>query len=132
MSDAIGNNELSANGWAAVPRDFTKALADVDKNKQAEITVRDAHPPSTDIAKRTHDFAKEQLPEKTFNHSMRVWYYGKRLSYEKNLFSESAAHPGLNILCPKQEVACIVIAGLLTAARECNCTRPLPASGTLT
>jgi hypothetical protein len=36
---------------------------------------------------------------------------------KKTFFSESAAHPELNILCPKQEVAYIVIAGLLTAAR---------------
>jgi hypothetical protein len=80
MSDGIGNDGLSANGWAAVPRDFAKSLADVDKNEHAEMTVRDANPPNTNIVKRTHEFAKERLPERTFNHSMRVWYYGKRSS----------------------------------------------------
>jgi cyanamide hydratase len=77
MSDSINNAELSANGWAAMPRSFTKSLAAVDKNKQAEPSVSDANPPSTDLAKKVHDFAKQQLPEKTFNHSMRVWYYGE-------------------------------------------------------
>jgi cyanamide hydratase len=84
MSDGIGNDGHSANGWAAVPRDFAKSLADVDKNEHAEMTIRDANPPSTNIAKRTHEFAKEQLPEKTFNHSMRVWYYGKQSSRNHN------------------------------------------------
>lgn len=77
MFDSIKNAELSANGWAVVPRSFTKSLADVDKNKQAELSVSDAKPPSTDLATKVHDFAKQQLPEKTFNHSMRVWYYGE-------------------------------------------------------
>lgn len=77
MSDNTKNAELSANGWSAVPRSFAKSLADVDKNKHAELSVPDASPPSTDLAKKVHAFAKQQLPEKTFNHSMRVWYYGK-------------------------------------------------------
>lgn len=77
MSDNIKNAELSPNGWAAVSRSFKKSLADVDKNKQAELSVNEAKSPSTEVAKKTHAFAKEQLPEKTFNHSMRVWYYGE-------------------------------------------------------
>jgi cyanamide hydratase len=112
MSDNIKNDGPSANGWAAVPRNFTKSLADVDKNKQAEMTVSEANPPTTDIAKKTHDFAKEQLPEKTFNHSMRVWYYGKRLSHKWT----HARHLELDILCLKQEVAYIVITGLADSA----------------
>jgi hypothetical protein len=78
MSDNTKNAELSANGWAAVPRSFSKSLADVDKHKQAEMSVDQAEPPNSDIAKKTQAFAKEQLPEKTFNHSMRVWYFGKQ------------------------------------------------------
>lgn len=76
MSADTKNNELAANGWTAVPRSFGKSLADVDKSKQAESTVDEASPPSTDLARKTHEFAKEKLSEKTFNHSMRVWYYG--------------------------------------------------------
>lgn len=77
MSDGSKNAELSANGWTAVPRSFTKSLADVDKNKQAELVTNNVKLPSSEIAKKTHDFSKAQLPEKTFNHSMRVWYYGE-------------------------------------------------------
>ncbi|EAT83809.2 hypothetical protein SNOG_08641 [Parastagonospora nodorum SN15] len=75
MSADTKNNGLAANGWTAVPRSFKKSLADVDKSKQAELTVDKAGAPSTDLARKTHEFAKEKLPEKTFNHSMRVWYY---------------------------------------------------------
>ena len=77
MSDRIKNAELSVNGWNAVPRSFTKSLADVDKTKQADLSVSDANPPNSDIAMKTREFAEQQLPEKTFNHSMRVWYYGQ-------------------------------------------------------
>jgi cyanamide hydratase len=77
MFDSTKNTEFAANGWTAVPRSFTKSLADVDKNKQAELVTDRVDFPSSEIAKKTYDFAKEQLPEKTFNHSMRVWYYGK-------------------------------------------------------
>ncbi|KAH4924620.1 hypothetical protein HBI65_153570 [Parastagonospora nodorum] len=79
MSADTKNNGLAANGWTAVPRSFKKSLADVDKSKQAELTVDKAGAPSTDLARKTHEFAKEKLPEKTFNHSMRVWYYGKAI-----------------------------------------------------
>lgn len=71
------NAEFPQNGWAAVPRSFKSSLADVDKNKQAELSVRNANPPDSDIANKTHEFVKQQLPGKTYNHSMRVWYYGK-------------------------------------------------------
>ncbi|KAH7088990.1 hypothetical protein FB567DRAFT_322159 [Paraphoma chrysanthemicola] len=76
MSAGYDFPELSANGWTAVPRSFQKSLADVDKNRQAELVLSDAKLPSSDIARKTEQFAKQQLPEKTFNHSMRVWYYG--------------------------------------------------------
>jgi cyanamide hydratase len=77
MSDEVKSTELAANGWPAVPRSFAKSLADVDKNNQAELSIQAVNPPSTNVAQKTHEFAKQQLPERTFNHSMRVWYYGE-------------------------------------------------------
>jgi cyanamide hydratase len=71
------NAEMSINGWTAVPRSFAKSLADVDQEKQAKLSVDDVELPDSELAKRTHAYAKEQLPEKTFNHSMRVVYFGK-------------------------------------------------------
>ena len=77
MSNGVKNTEMSTNGWAAVPRSFDKSLVDVDKNKQAELSVKDVKLPDSTIAKKTYAFAKQQLPERTFNHSMRVVYFGK-------------------------------------------------------
>lgn len=77
MSAHTRNDHLTRNGWAAVPRDFTKSLANIDKNTHAELSVKNVTLPESEIVRKTYEFAKEQLPEKTFNHSMRVVYYGK-------------------------------------------------------
>ena len=77
MSDSISHDDFSTNGWAAVSRSFTKSLTNVDKARQAELSVQHIRLPTSDIARKTYKFAKEQLPEKTFNHSMRVVFYGQ-------------------------------------------------------
>jgi hypothetical protein len=135
MSPTQKDAELSGNGWTAVPRSFTKSLAGVDKNKQAELSVQEATPPSTDIAKTTWAFAKEKLPEKTFNHSMRVWYYG--MSYFTAMFSTRIM---IRTSTPVASIAdethihwtrldcCPQAYSLLTVARICNCADPLSAS----
>ncbi|KAF2873329.1 hypothetical protein BDV95DRAFT_489661 [Massariosphaeria phaeospora] len=76
MSDGTNNQDLTANGWTAVPRSFSKGLTHVDKNLQAKISVSDIKLPDSDIVRKTYQYAKKELPEKTFNHSMRVYYYG--------------------------------------------------------
>jgi len=76
MSDGTNNQELAANGWSAVPRSFLKGLSDVDQNSPAKISVDDVKLPKSDLVTMTYEYAKKGLPEKTFNHSMRVYYYG--------------------------------------------------------
>jgi len=77
MSNESQNTEISTNGWAAMPRSFMQSLAEVDKDIHAKLSVPDVRLPDSDIAKKTYKFAKRELPERTFNHSMRVWYYGE-------------------------------------------------------
>jgi cyanamide hydratase len=60
-----------------VPRGFVKSSAGEDANEHAERAVDDVNAPESGIARETYAFAKEQLPEKTSSHSMRVWYNGK-------------------------------------------------------
>ncbi|KAF2121397.1 hypothetical protein BDV96DRAFT_640789 [Lophiotrema nucula] len=76
MSDSTKNQELAKDGWTAVPRAQSKILANVDKNKPAKISVDNIKLPNSDIARKTQAYAKKELPEKTYNHSMRVYYYG--------------------------------------------------------
>ena len=72
-----GNSDVVANGWSAVPRSQVKLLAELENPEPVKISVDDIPVPNSDIAKKTLEYAKKELPEKTFNHSMRVWYYGK-------------------------------------------------------
>lgn len=76
MSNNAESQELFANGWKPVPRSFSKGLADIDKNKPAKVSVEAVPVLRSDIVGKTYEYARKELPEKTFNHSMRVWYYG--------------------------------------------------------
>jgi hypothetical protein len=129
MSDSTKNTRLAANGWTAVPRSFTKSLADVDKNKQAELVTDGVKPPSSEIAKKTYEFAKEQLPEKTFNHSMRVWYYGKYKSFVSKIdciVYTSVPVDGKYCISPKRRRRLDSFLGLLTTLRTRHRAHTLP------
>jgi cyanamide hydratase len=80
MSDGQKNQELAGNGWTAVPRSQAKVLGQLENGfEPANIKVDDIKVPDSDVAKKTYEYAKRELPGKTFNHSMRVYYYGKLL-----------------------------------------------------
>jgi len=74
----MSNNEasISTDGWTAVPRAQSKVLSNVDANAPAKFVVDDIKLPDSEVVKKTYEYAKEKLPEQTFNHSMRVYYYG--------------------------------------------------------
>jgi cyanamide hydratase len=77
MSHSDIDQDVATNGWAAVPRSFSKGLLDVDQKSPAKISVDDVKLPNSDLVRRTFEYAKKELPENTFNHSMRVYYYGE-------------------------------------------------------
>ena len=72
MSDLV-----KEHGWTAVPRDpcallnGKKNVKDPKPRYVQNITV-----PQTPLANAVHDYAKRKLIEQTFNHSMRVYFYG--------------------------------------------------------
>ena len=70
---------ISTDGWTAVSRAQSKILSKVDPNSPAKFKVDDIELPGSDVVKKTHKYAKERLPEETFNHSMRVYYYGSAI-----------------------------------------------------
>jgi cyanamide hydratase len=86
MSGGTNNQELTANGWIAVHRSFSKGLLNVDQNSPAKISVADVKLPKSDLVRTTYEYAMKELPEKTFNHSMRVYYYGKFILFPFPLF----------------------------------------------
>lgn len=78
----MSSGEFAANGWTAVARSQAKIVEELKSKrggnlKPASIRVEDVNVPDSDVAKKVHEYAKRELPTKTFNHSMRVWYYGK-------------------------------------------------------
>lgn len=79
MSSNNVNTELARNGWAAVPRSHTRALEDVDKSVHAQLDLDSVRVPDSKVAQEVLEYAKATLPERTFNHSMRVWNYGECL-----------------------------------------------------
>ncbi len=76
MSSSEVDTAFAKHGWAAVPRSHSKALEEVNKELHARVDLNSVKTPDTDVAKTTHEYARSTLPERTFNHSMRVWNYG--------------------------------------------------------
>jgi cyanamide hydratase len=65
-------------GFTAVPRSLDKLIATQSaKATSTPVSVNDIDLPTTPLATSIHAYAKENLPRQTYNHSMRVYYYGK-------------------------------------------------------
>jgi cyanamide hydratase len=77
MSSGNTNAELANHGWAAVPRSHSKALEQVNKKDYAQLDLDSVKVPGNEVAQKVFAYAKNVLPERTFNHSMRVWNYGQ-------------------------------------------------------
>jgi hypothetical protein len=71
-------------GWTAVPHAQSELLKDVSPWDPANYTVADIKVPDSEVAKKAVQYAKKHLPEQTFNHSMRVYYYGQHYSPNSN------------------------------------------------
>lgn len=66
-----------AHGWTAQPRDVAVFLGHKNRLKEpAPQTVDSIAFPATPLAKAVLEYARKELREETFNHSMRVYYYG--------------------------------------------------------
>ena len=64
--------------FTAVPRSLDKLIATRSaKAASTPLSVDDIDFPKTALAASIHAYAEENLPRQTYNHSMRVYYYGK-------------------------------------------------------
>ncbi|KAF9881857.1 hypothetical protein CkaCkLH20_01003 [Colletotrichum karsti] len=91
MTAIMSQDEVKANGWTAVPVDAGKIFGDKPfLHEPTYISVKDIKIPSEDpVVAQTIKYAKERLHAPTFNHSMRVFYYGMAIT--KQQFPEKAA-----------------------------------------
>lgn len=65
------------HGWTAVPRSLDKLIASrVEPKPSQPVQVEDIPLPDTALVKQVMQYAKAHLSVQTFNHSMRVFYYG--------------------------------------------------------
>jgi cyanamide hydratase len=68
---------VKAYGWTAFPRKVDTLLATRRDVKDAvPISVSDMKLPDSKLAKTILEYAKTELATETFNHSLRVYYYG--------------------------------------------------------
>jgi cyanamide hydratase len=73
------SNPIEQYGFTAVPRSLDKLIADQSSGATSKtVTVDDIELPNTSLAKSIQAYAKEHLPRQTYNHSMRVYYYGEK------------------------------------------------------
>lgn len=64
-------------GWSAVPRNRSN-VPSKDQVTANSVTVRfDSIWPKTAVVAKAQEYAKEHLPEQIYNHSLRVYCYGK-------------------------------------------------------
>ena len=70
-------NPITTHGWTAQPRDISILLSGKKNIIAPEpVKVDNVALPGTELAKSVMEYAKRELREETFNHSMRVYYYG--------------------------------------------------------
>lgn len=68
--------DVNAYGWAAKPRNPMIFLKEKSSRDPVPQTVESIRLPNTPLAKKVLEYAGQELNAGTFNHSMRVFYYG--------------------------------------------------------
>lgn len=72
------SDNIEKFGFTAVPRSLNKLIATQStKATSRPVSVDGIVLPNTPLVASMQAFAKEKLPRQTYNHSMRVYYYGK-------------------------------------------------------
>ncbi|KAK4551813.1 hypothetical protein LTR86_010899 [Recurvomyces mirabilis] len=68
------------HGWTAVPRSLDKLVASRKHNGPSRsIRVQDITLPTSPLVDQVVSYAKDNLSRQTYNHSMRVFYYGQAI-----------------------------------------------------
>ncbi|KUL91228.1 hypothetical protein ZTR_01706 [Talaromyces verruculosus] len=78
----MSSNPITEYGLTAVPASTTQILSDPTTKPSSPppaFTLSSFPIPSTALAKRIQAYAKTHLPEPTYNHSLRVYYFGQAI-----------------------------------------------------
>lgn len=70
--------QIAEYGWTSLPCDPAQWGGNKKYNKEPVVQLcKDVKLPDTPLVKAAIEHVKKELPEHTFNHSMRVFYYGE-------------------------------------------------------
>ncbi len=74
----MSNPAIEKYGWTAVPRRVETLLEKTQGSKKPAIpiSVESIKLPDSALVKAVHEYANKELAVETYNHSMRVYYYG--------------------------------------------------------
>ncbi|KAG4441186.1 hypothetical protein IFR05_003304 [Cadophora sp. M221] len=77
----MSNPAIEKFGWTAVPRKLSTLLeqSQASSGPAKPISVSSISLPDSPLAKAVHEYAKKDLATETYNHSMRVFYYGQAI-----------------------------------------------------
>ncbi|RDL42116.1 Cyanamide hydratase [Venustampulla echinocandica] len=81
MANSTPNPAIEKYGWTAVPRDIETLLQQQSSASGVapDISASSITLPESAVAKAVLQYAQQELAIETFNHSMRVFYYGKAI-----------------------------------------------------
>ncbi|KAH8808395.1 hypothetical protein F5884DRAFT_369000 [Xylogone sp. PMI_703] len=77
----MSNPAIEKYGWTAVPRKVETLLSQSQNasDPARAIPVSTIELPTSQLTKSVWQYVKDRLPVETFNHSMRVYYYGQAI-----------------------------------------------------
>ncbi|KAL4816692.1 hypothetical protein BDW67DRAFT_175316 [Aspergillus spinulosporus] len=82
--------DIAANGWTAVPVDAGAIFTNQAVKDPDPVSLEELRFPAEDlVVSKTVEYARAVLDAETFNHSMRVYYYGMAIA--KQQFPSQAA-----------------------------------------
>lgn len=77
-------NPVEEYGFSALPRDPSVILGGRKNHTEPQpISIDDVRVPDSPLAKKVHDYVKQELRTETYNHSMRVYYYGMAMAKQQ-------------------------------------------------
>lgn len=104
----MSNPAIEKYGWTAVPRKVETLLQQSQASGPARpISISSIKLPDSALVKDIHKYAKKELAIETFNHSMRVYYYGISLPQfllSTMAYSKLQAKPSSRMLSPPGQV----------------------------
>lgn len=75
------DEQIAEYGWTALSCDPEQWGGNKNNNHDPVVQLCNQVPlPDTPLVKAVVEHVKNELPEHTFNHSMRVFYYGKLIA----------------------------------------------------